>query len=456
MSLTVLSDGCHPGAELDVDVGLSTSLGSAGLWDVALWDAGLWGPDVVWTSVADRVRSVSTTRGFSRGWGTWSAGKITVVLDNRDGELSPDNLDPGSPFVAAGVSSIRPGVPIRVRLTIGGVTYQLFYGYVTSWGESWAGHAPRVGDALVTVEGVDEWGRLARAKGFAVGSVGAGDTFGQRVNRILDAAGFTGDVDADSGYVTFQATDLSAERVTELNDAARAEGGAVWAGTDGSIIARDRYSLVEDLRSITVQATFGDGDTDAVVCWMGSPWTVPDGAGESPWTELTVAPLTDERVVNRAVYTPSGLSAQTYIDPTSVALYGDRTETLDDLPCQTEPQALALATWRVLVSKDPEALVERVSFRPRCDLDVLGPLLLGLEIRDLVRIRLRPPTDYATHELDRYCHVSGIQIVIDRNDLTVSFPLESATAYRAFAASRWDIGTWGASDLDPTGALWFV
>lgn len=458
VGLSVLSDGCQTPATLDVYIGLSTPSGPAGLWDVALWDEGVWGPDVVWEPVSGYVRSINTTRAFSRGWGVWSAGKITLVLNNIDGRFSPDNLDPLAPYVAAGVTTIRPGVPIKATLTYFGITYPIFYGYVTSWGEELAEHAPRAGDALVRIEGHDEWGRLSKAQGVAVLPVGAGDTYGQRVNRILAAAGFSGSIDADTGYVTFQATDLADDRVEELNDTAETEGGAIWAEADGSIVARDRYSLVEDLRSATPVQVFGDGNSLFVTCWLGAPWTCPDsGENEIPWATADVAPLTDENIVNRAVVTRLGGSRQTAEDLMSIALYGDRTDSsLDSLMCQTDAQALSLAQWMVLVGKSPEARVDRLTFLPQCDLPRLLPLLMGLRIRDLIKVVIRPPTNYPLHEFIRYCHISGISINITDNRLTISFDLESASAYRAYSLSRWDIGLWGASDIDPEAALWFI
>lgn len=457
MSMEIFTNGCTTGAVLNVELGLVTATGVAGIWDVAIWDTDVWGPDTIWTSVSDWVQDIATSRKFSRGQRTWSSGTITITLNNVDGRFSTDNTDPLAPYAVGGGSSIRPGVPIRASITYGGITYPLFYGYVTSWGEVSTGKGPRTGGAYVTVSGTDDWGRLAKVKGFAVSPpVGAGDTYGARVVRILTAAGFTGDVIVDPGYTTYQATDLSADRIPELDDVARAEGGAIWVEADGSIIARDRYSLVEDPRSITPQATFGDGDTSVPVCWRNAPWVPPDGAGEVPWASFTVAPLTDDMIINHAVYKRVGGVEQQYTDPASIALYGDRTDKPSDFMSETDAQVAALAEWVVLVNKDPEARVENLAFVLGCDVGELLPLLLGLKIQDLVLFKLRPPSNYATHMMERYCHIQGISIAVSNNDMAISFDLESATAYHAFVQSRWDVGLWGASNVDPAGARWFI
>lgn len=455
--MEILTNGCTTGATLNVDLGLAVITGAAGIWDVAIWDADLWGPDVTWTSVSDWVQDVAISRKFSRGQRTWSSGTITITLNNISGRFSVDNTDPLAPYVVGGVSSIRPGVPIRVTVTYNGVTYPLFYGYVISWGEVSTGKGARTGGAYVTVTGGDEWNRLAKAKGFTVSpAVGAGDTYGARIVRILNAAGFTGSINADIGYTTFQATDLSSDRVTELNNTARAEGGMIWAEADGSIVARDRYALLEDIRSASPQATFGDGDTDIPVCWRNTSYIPPNATNEVPWASYTIAPLTDEMIINHTVYKRVGGTEQQYVDVISVALYGDRTDKPGDFLSETDAQVAALANWTVLVNSNPEARVEQLSFVIGCDVVDLLPLLLGLKIQDLVLFKLRPPSNYATHTMERYCHIQGISIAISNNDMAISFDLESATAYRIFALSQWDVGLWGASDTDPLGAVWFV
>lgn len=442
MSMTVCSDGCAPGIDLTVEIALTSAIGLAGLWDVALWDAGLWGPDVVWVDVSDWVRSITTDRGFDARMRTWQAGKCAVVLDNRDGRFSPDNLDPAAPYVVAGVSGVRPGCPIRITAAYGGVTFPVFRGYVSVWSEGWALHEPREGDAFMTAEGVDEWGRLGRAKGWAVAPVGASETFGERIVRLLNAAGFTGATQIAAGLTTMQATDLSDERVTEINKTAQSEGGTVHAEADGTIIARDRYGLVNDPRSITPQATFGDGP------------------GETTWSSIAVAPVSDSTIINHATYARAGGADQSYVDPVSVAIYGqcDDPETANDLLCETNAQVAALAQWAVLVGKDPEARIEQLTFAPRGDLPTMAPLLLGLLIRDLTTVTIRPPTAYAPalHVMARACFVAGIAHTFTDNDWTPTLRFASATALYAFAGSRWDVGLWGSADTDPAAARWFV
>jgi hypothetical protein len=441
-SLTVFDvNGCGGGTELTVEIALTAATGLAGLWDVGVWDVDLWGPDVVWQDVSQWVRSVETDRKFDSRMRTWQAGTFTVVLDNRDGRFSPDNLDPAAPYVVAGISGVRPGCPARIHLTYAGITYPLFWGYCTSWDEGWALHEPREGDAYMTVAGVDVWGWLGRAKGHEVGAVGAGESFGARVARLLTAAGFTAGMALDTGVTTMQATTLADDRIAEINKTAQSEGGLVWAEADGTIVARDRYALMEDARSTTVQAMFGDGP------------------GEIPWESITKAPVAIDAIINSAEYKRDDPAAtpQSFGDAVSIALYGVRgdPDTSTDLVNETDAQVLALAQWSVLVNRDPEARVEELTLRPRCDLATLAPILLALMIADLVTVTVRPPSATG-HIMTRDCFVSGISHAISENDWVMRVRTASATAWRAFAESRWDTGLWGASDVDLNGARWFV
>jgi hypothetical protein len=327
-------------------------------------------------------------------------------------------------------------------MTYAGTSYPIFTGYANKWLEGWALHSPADGDAYMTVSGYDDWGRIGRVKKkVPIAPIGDGDTYGQRVARILASAGFTGPTVIDVGETTMIGTDLSQEPVSELGKVAQSEGAgaAIWAEADGSIVAKGRYSLIEDLRSSVVQVQFGD-----------SP-------GDIPWIDIITAPVSDDGIVNRAVYARTGGIEQEYSDPRSIALYGqcDDPDSPSDLLCETDGQVAAVAQWAVMVGKDPESRVEAITLNPRVDLTTIMPVVLYLKIRDLVAVRLVPPSATG-HVFYRRCFVSGLSFDIAGNNMTVKVSLETATAYARFAGSLWDSARWGANDVDADGSLWFV
>lgn len=420
------------GVSLVVEIALASATGQAGIWNVSLWDSAIWGVGETWVDVSAYVRSVETSRKFSRDLRSWSAGSASVVLDNMDGRFSPDNL--AGPYAPGGITGIRPGRPMRISVIYASVTYWLFYGYSTSWAEAWVSHGPRKGDAVMTVSGKDEWGRLAKAKGYAVGAVGAGELFGQRISRVLDAAGMSAPRDIDLGSNTMQATTLSDAPLTELGITAASEGGSVWIEADGTFVARRKYALVEDTRSTVPQAVFGDG-----------------GGAEIPWVDISVAPVTDDMIINIATYKRVGGTDQRYTDPTSCALYGDCDDpgsNTDNLICETDAQTYSLAQWTVATNKDPEVRIDQLLIKPRCNPTVLMPLVFGLKMRDLIEVIIRPPSS-TSHTMTRSCFISGISVKISKADIEVRFDTSTASVYRAFAASLWDVGLWDE-------ALWLV
>lgn len=429
----VIKDYCDGNRlELTVEVGLVTTGTTYGIWDTAIWDTTLWGFSETWTDISAYVERVATSRVFGRSMRFWSAANIDIDLNNQDGRFSPDNLT--GPYVVAGLSSIRPGCGVRAKLTFGGVDYPLAKGYVDEWSEAWDGiSGPRTGTATTSIKGADEWVRISAAPGVTVSpAVGAGETFGARINRLLNAAGSTSPRTVDTGTSTMQATDLSADPVQDLELTCDSEGGSILIDGSGTVVAKRKYALVEDTRSTTVQATFGDGP------------------GEIPWSEIETAPLNIGGLINRATYTRVGGTQQVYSDANSVALYGpagDKTSNIDQLICEDDGQALSLATWSVLSHKDPQTLVTSITI-PMSGLTSHMAVLLGLQHMDLVKVIRRPPSS-TSHTVTKYCFIDGIDIEVAEGKANLKLTLTSAAKYVEFSTSKWDVGLWDA-------ALWFA
>lgn len=421
------------GVTVIVEIALSASTGTSGVWDASQWDSATWGPDEVWSDVSAYVRSFSTSRRFAREVQAWEAGGATLTLDNRDARFSMDNVS--GPYATGGISGVRPWRPVRIRAVESGVTYPIYRGYAKDFVESYAQPAPAGrGDAIVTVPCADEWARLSAYDGPALSPVGAGDTFGARVHRWLNTAGYTGARVVDVGTATMQATTLANSAVSGLRLTADSEGGAVWVGPEGEIHGARRYALVEESRSITSQVTFGDG------------------GGEVPYTDIQLSAPGDQ-ITNIASYTRVGGAVQTSADAASRALYGDRAETRTDLVCETDVQAATLAAWKVGRFRTPERRVTSVTIAARRS-DVPWSVALGLRERDLVTVVRRAPGGLT---ITQYCHVSGTKHRVSKRPSRweTTFELASATPYRAFASSKWDTAVWGAFDGDPAGAAWF-
>lgn len=405
------------GVTVIVEAALDASVGTYGAWDVSIWDAATWGPDVVFQDISQWVRSFTTTRKFSRDLQVWEAGTATIVLNNRDGRFNPSNLT--GPYVTGGVTGIRPWRPIRIRTVYAGQAYEVYRGYATAWQDSYIEPYPGGGQVITTVPCVDELGSLARFQGFSVGNVGSGELSGSRIHRILDNAGHAGKRDIDPGKVTLQATDLSQNCINDLVITADSEGGAVYVNRTGTVIYDQRYALIENARSNTVQATFGD-----------SP-------GELGYADIATS-YDGDLVVNIAKFAAVGHSVRTSDDQTSRALYQDKQYSRTDLLCTDDTDVQLLADFYIGQYSRPELRITSINVLPRGNPAVLYPQIFGREVRDLIRVHRTPPGGYT---IRRDCHIAGISHTFGEDlNWSTTFDLWSAEVYQD--AGTWDAAVW--------------
>lgn len=218
---------------------------------------GTFGGALEWVDVTAYVRAGEVTRGSSRFEGVIARaepGKARVVLDNRDARFDPTNL--AGPYVSAGESQIQPMRAWRIRAD----GFDLWRGFADAWTLDY----PLGGkDAICTLTGTDATKVLANddRPGLAEPGVGAGETTGARIARILDNAEWPAvDRDLDVGQSTVQRTLLAQPAWTEILLTADTEAGEVWINGAGKVVFRNRHALLTEARSIEPQAVFGDGE----------------------------------------------------------------------------------------------------------------------------------------------------------------------------------------------------
>lgn len=405
--------------QLTVEAAFSAATGTYGAWDSGRWDTATWGPDVTYVDVSEWMRSIRIDRSFATEVRKWGTGTASIVLDNSDARFSADNL--AGEYVTAGVTGIRPWRPIRVSATYSGVTYRLFTGYIIDYVDTWLeGHA----DAYVTLPCVDEWAALSGFDGLAVAPQGAGELSGARLHRVLNAAGHAGTRSIAAGRITMQATTLAANAAREIDLVVDSEGGGLFVDGDGTVIFEDQYSLLENARSNTLQATFGDG-----------------GGAELPCSDMTPVNggLTIKNIVS---YTRVGGTAQTAVDLTSRALYRDKSLTRSDLICETDAQALALATFDLTVYAQPKKRFSAIQVLPIRDPAALIPQVAGRRMRDLVRVVARP---VGSPTVTRDGFISGVHHRISPDNWQCDFDLWDASVYQTYSTSRWDTARWDSA-----------
>lgn len=336
-----------------------------------LLDTGTLGDEIAsFTNITQWVHSGSIRRGSSRvntPVVQYEAGTCTIVLDNSDRRFDPTNL--GGPYVDAGATLLLPMRPIRIRASYddggGSVTYELFRGFVDSWGISYNG--PNYSQCILTA--TDAFKVLGSVDRVAVSPVGAGETSGARLNRILDDIDWP-DVDRDiaTGDSTVQSTDLSGNALTEIQLVGETELGDFYIDTAG----RTKFVNRHDSWATVSDQTFIDDDADY------------------PYESVAID-YSDTTIFNDIRITRDGGSVQSASDSDSQDYYLRRTYDRSGLLMQTNAAALEYAQALLYIAKDPELRFSSMVVNPRKAAATLFPEVLGRDFGTRITVQRTPP-----------------------------------------------------------------
>lgn len=230
-----------------------------------------WGKDGVFTSTGDDVSDVvrgSITATYGRDQVTALspvvAGRAGFDLDNTSRAYSPRNT--ASPLFG----KLKPARPVQVQRVVGANTYTIFRGHTDD-----SPISPDTENKRVSFTCVDP---LADFRGLNITTqLYQGIRSGQAVGYILDAAGWTGGRDIDTGGSLFP---WWWEEGTDAFDALQkvlfSEGPPALLTIDstGAVVFRDRHHRLVRSASTTSQGTWrGSGTTEPI---MGKGFTYSD------------------------------------------------------------------------------------------------------------------------------------------------------------------------------------
>lgn len=247
-------------------------------------DTAQLGPsDGVWEDITDYVHRVRIRRGATRVESPilrYEAGVCVIELDNSDRRFDPTNLD--GPYVSGGVTQVTPMRAIRVMATWDGDTYHLFRGFADEWR---IGYFYGDNYSICELYCTDGTKVLANNERSAVAAVGAGDDTGARVTRILDSADWP---DADrvisTGDTTVQATTLEGAAWNEILLNQDTEFGEAYLDALGRVVFRNRQAVMENPRSISAMARFGDDPDQATETTINLDTNPSFESGITGWT----------------------------------------------------------------------------------------------------------------------------------------------------------------------------
>jgi hypothetical protein len=340
-------------------------------------DVNVLGSTTIWTDISAYVLGFSVTRPSTRQQGPvfqFQAGTASITLDNSDARFDPDNL--AGPYISGGITRLVPMVPVRLRAAWNGTTYPLFSGFADGWLETAVDY--EAGYSEVTLSATDVFKVLGGLSLPAItAAVGASETSGARITRILDAAQWYNSADKRTiaaGTALVQATTFGDTAMNLMQIASDSEVGLLYGGPTGAVVYRDRKALTTLSQSVNVQAVFGDSGL----------------AGELPYAMVARAD-DDTTLANDIQAQAVGLDLQEVTDPASITKYlFPRTYSRTDLILISDADTAVWAQWVLFVSKNAENRFDSLTVDPLAQPQDLWPQVLGRDMGDRIQVTKRP------------------------------------------------------------------
>ncbi len=231
-----------------------------------------WNADGDWTDgnedVTDDVAALAGVaiqygRDQSQPLAATASGNASMELDNVSEKYTPTNK------ASTLYGLLLPGRPVRMQVTINGVTYSLFVGHTDD-----SSIDPDAGAQSVQLTMLDA---LAKIRGQSVTTgLYRGLRTGDAINLVLDAIGWpSADRDIDTGATVLPWWWVADQDAYEaLTDLVSAEGppALLSVGSSGEIIFRDRHHRVMGTSSKSVQAIWSETDM-ADKSTVALPWS---------------------------------------------------------------------------------------------------------------------------------------------------------------------------------------
>ena len=355
-----------------------------------------------WTSVTttDLVQ-IDIRRGRTRQNERDQAGISVVVFNNTSGYYDPDNTSVSNPWVVSGTNILRDGLQMRIVATIGGTSYNLYYGFLEET-EVNQGEAPST-----TMTFVDGIAYIADAQAPALATAGFAETAATRVGRILaNYVGWTGSTSL-TGTVGMLATVQNRSCMELIYQAVDAIAGRFYISRNGVatlVPLADKFSR-------PTQLLFTDNQASNTV----------------PYSELYTNPGT-YYVVNQAVINRTNITKQytSRYNP-SVSAYGIA-KTVIDAPVATDSNAQNLALYESRKLAIPLTYVERIDFNALAvgTYGLLYPDFLATELADQVSV---VRTTYDGRTIQWNLVVEGMAHTITQNNWLVSYTTSAINPY---------------------------
>ena len=265
-------------------------------------------------------------RAFNRSSDSFIGGSAKIVFVDQTGTFNPANT--GSPLFG----KIKPMRKIRMTASFNSVDYSLGSFYVQEWNyKSPSGLDP----AYVTLNCVDGFQLLNLTTLTTVSGGSAGQTTAQRVTSLLDSGDWPGGMrDISTTATTTVQADSGNSRslLASLQEVEQTETGALYVDQRGFVKFMSRNDII---------TASGSGLTK---------FSDVNGSGDITYQNVEFD-ISDFQMINKVTVTPSGLTAQTASDTTSIDDYFQHSRVRSGI-MQTEADALNQAQMIIASRKE--------------------------------------------------------------------------------------------------------
>jgi hypothetical protein len=343
---------------------------------------------VSFEDITDRVRSVSIGRGKNRDLDRFSAGTLSVDLNNEDRAFDP--LFTSSPFAG----NIVPRRDIRVTAPGSAVQY---VGKVLDWNFTYEPNG-RQSASLQAADGLTFLAQQDLTFGIATPQL-----TGARVNAVLSQASVdwpVEDRDVDAGNSPLGADVFEGNVLSYLQQVEQSEGGLLFVDKLGRVAFRDRLTT-PTVDNVTVFADDGTGIPFAPAAL--------DYGTEQLHNQVTVSSPSSTAVADGAL---------------SQTRYGIATIDVDTLIDDADTVA-GLAELLLSRFQEPELRFQQIIV----DVDKITPAqratVFGLEIGDVLQVRITPGNPPVGPQIERYGQLIQIAHNVSPDEHFVTFGLGS-------------------------------
>lgn len=375
---------------------------------------GISGSSSLIVDVSNQTIKAQIKMGYNLLQGKFQAGEATFRIVDPNGDFNPANSS--SPYYGY----LTPLRKVQFTATYLNNTYALFSGYIQSYNYSYPKDQEIGYVDLICADAF----RLFNLAGITtVTNATAGQDTGTRINKILDQVSFPNSLrNIETGLSTVQADPATARTaLAAIQNCEFSEQGAFYIDGAGNATFKNRSSVQEAVG--TTSTKFAN-----------------DGTGI---TYFNINPVFDDKlIINQAIITRIGGSAQSASNAASVAKYFPHSVNYDNLVIQTDADALNIARAYVATRAETTLRVDSLT------LDLTTPnynagILAALDFDYFTNIQVvNVGQDGST--IDKTLQIVGISHDITANSWRTTFTL-SEPLVDAFLIGNAQYGIIGTS-----------